>query len=382
MLFDSSLRKELARTFGATLVVVVTIVLTMMLIRTLGLAANGSVAAGDVALLLGFTALGHLPTMLSLSLFVAVVSTLTRMYRASEMTIWFASGVGLTRFVRPILRVSWPVVLMVALLALFVWPWGNQRTTELRDRYERRSDLSRVAPGQFQSSSDGRRVFFLERDSADAASGRNIFILNSAGDTESVTSARNGHIEFEGADRWLQLDKGQRNEENLKTREKTLSNFESYRVLAGERALSAAEDQPPKARNTDELLRLGTPRFLGELTWRIGLALGAANLLLLAIGLSATNPRRAGNWNLLFALMTFIVYFNLINLSQAWVASSKLSMGAALMAIHASMFVLALALMWWRDRGSASNIFSIRRPCPSAKTPHKPPATAPTKAAA
>lgn len=353
MLFDSSLRKELARTFGATLVVVLTIVLTMMLIRTLGLAAGGSVAPQDVVLLLGYTALGHLPTILSLSLFVAVVSTLTRMYRASEMTIWFASGVGLARFVRPVLRVSWPVILAVAVLALFVWPWGNQRTTDLRDRYERRSDLSRVAPGQFQSSSDGRRVFFIERDTDDPAKGRNVFILSTQGDSESVTSARSGRIEFDGADRFVKLERGQRNEENLKTREKTLSSFESYRVLAGERALSAADDIPPKARRTEELIQAGTPRFLGELTWRIGLSLGAANLLLLGIGLSASNPRRAGNWNLLFALLTFVVYFNLINLSQAWVSSGKLSMGSALVTIHGGIFLLAMALLWWRDRGAA-----------------------------
>ena len=32
--------------------------------------------------------------MLALSLFIAVVATLSRMYRDSEMTIWFASGVA------------------------------------------------------------------------------------------------------------------------------------------------------------------------------------------------------------------------------------------------------------------------------------------------
>jgi len=44
MLFDSTLRRDLARTFGATLVVILTIVLTMMLIRTLGMAAGGKAA--------------------------------------------------------------------------------------------------------------------------------------------------------------------------------------------------------------------------------------------------------------------------------------------------------------------------------------------------
>jgi hypothetical protein len=41
----------------------------MMLIRTLGLAASDVVAPRDVVLVLGYTALGHLPTILSLSLF-------------------------------------------------------------------------------------------------------------------------------------------------------------------------------------------------------------------------------------------------------------------------------------------------------------------------
>ena len=44
---------------------------------------------------------------------VAVVVTLGRMYRDSEMVIWFASGLSLTRFVRPVLRTCWPVLVVV-----------------------------------------------------------------------------------------------------------------------------------------------------------------------------------------------------------------------------------------------------------------------------
>ncbi len=352
MLFDSSLRRDLSRTFGATLVVILTIVLTMMVIRFLGQAALGRISPQDVALLLGYYALGHLPTMLSLSLFIAVVATLSRMYRDSEMVIWFASGVGLSRFVRPVLRVSWPVLLVVGLLALFVWPWVNKHSTEMRERFEQRSDLSRVAPGQFQTSRDGQRVFFIERSSEDGRDGRNVFILSKQGASESVTSARSGHIENTPQANYLVLDSGQRNEQNLVTSEKTVARFESYRVLAGERALSSVDKLPPKAQRTIELLRGPDARAQGELTWRLGLTLGAANLLLLAIGLSATQPRRASNWNLLFALLAFVVYFNLINLSQAWVASSKMGMGFALTVTHGSTLLLALGLLWWRDHGT------------------------------
>jgi len=349
MLFDSTLRRELARNFGATLVVILTVVLTIMLIRTLGQAAVGRIAPQDVALLLGYVALGYLPLILSLSLFIAVVATLGRLYRDSEMAIWFSSGVGLTRFVRPVLRVSWPVLGVVGLLSLWVWPWGNEQGVELRDRYERRSDLSRVAPGQFQSSSDGKRVFFIERNTQDESVGRNVFILTTQGTSESVTSARSGRIEVDGDDRFLVLSRGQRNERNLATGEKGLSRFESYQVLAGERILSRAGELPPKARATLDLINSPTPVNQGELAWRLGLLLGGANLVLLGIGLSASNPRRASNWNLLFALLAFVVYYNVINLTQAWVAGGKIGMGSTLAAAHGSAFLLAIGLLWWRE---------------------------------
>jgi len=352
MLFDSTVRRELARAFGATLVVILTIVLTMFLIRTVGQAASGSVAPQDVVLLLGYVALGHLPTMIALSLFVAVVVTLGRMYRDSEMAIWFASGVGLTHFVRPVLRTGWPVLLVVGVLTLVVWPWGNKNSLELRDRYQQRSDLSRVTPGVFQTSSDGRRVFFIERESADGVNARNVFILAQQERGESVTSARAGRLESQGDDRYLVLERGQRNDTQAQGGERTLSSFETYRVLASERAVRSAETRPPRAVRSIELARSPTPRNLGELTWRLGLFLGAANLLLLAIGLAATNPRRASNWNLLFALLAFVVYYNLINLTQAWVASGRTSMGVSLLGLHGGVFVAALALLWWRDHAA------------------------------
>lgn len=352
MLFDSTVRRELARSFGATLVVILTIVITMMLIRTLGLAAGGSVAPEDVVLVLGYFALGHLPTMLGLSLFIAVVVTLGRMYRDSEMVIWFASGQGLGRFVRPVLRMAWPVLLVVAALLLFVWPWGNRSSAELRTRYEQRSDLSRVAPGVFQTSRDGSRVFFVDRASQEGVEGHNVFVLTRQEPVESVVSARSGRLLSEGADRLLRLEHGQRNEVDSASGVRTLSSFDSYQVLVGDQAVRSAQAAPPKTLDTLALLRDPQPRHQAELVWRFGLLLAAANLLLLGVGLAATQPRRASNWNLLLALLTFVVYFNLVNLSQAWVAGGRVGMGSALLGLHGGAFALALALIWWRDHGA------------------------------
>ena len=353
MLFDSTVRRELGRSFGATLVVILTIVITAMLIRTVGQAAGGVVAPEDVVLVLGYAALGHLPTMMALSLFIAVVLSLGRMYRDSEMAVWFASGIGLARFGAPVLRMAWPVLLVIGVLLIFVWPWGNRSSTEIRQRYEQRSDLSRVAPGVFQTSRDGNRVFFVDRASQEGHDGHNVFILTRKAQVESVTAARTGRLEVSGKDRTLVLENGQRNEVDHGNGSRTLASFEDYRVLVDERSSREASTRPPRTLDTLELLREPTPRHQGELAWRFGLLFAAANLLLLGIGLAATNPRRASNWNLLFALLAFVVYFNLINLSQAWIAGGRMGFGTMMLLLHGSGLALALGLIWWRDHGAS-----------------------------
>jgi lipopolysaccharide export system permease protein len=365
MLFDSSTRSELARSFGVTLVVILTIMLTVTLIKTLGQAAGGNVAPQDVVLLMGYATLAHLATMLNLSLFIAVVATLGRRYRESEMTIWFASGVPLSRFIRPVLRMAWPVLLAIVVLELVVWPWGNQNSAELRDRYQKRSDLSRVAPGQFQTSRDGSRVFFIERDGDDAATGRNVFILSNQNDRESVTTAARGRLEMEGDDRLLVLDHGQRNETQLKTGEKSLARFEQYKVMTDTQVLANANQLPPKATPTLDLLRNPTVKNQGEFAWRLGWIFAGFNMALLGIGLAASNPRRANNWNLLFALLAFIVYFNSINVSVSRVGNGSAALVPTLLALHGGAFILALAIIWLRDNG---NRFCLRRRATGAAT--------------
>ncbi|WP_416763438.1 LPS export ABC transporter permease LptF [Roseateles sp. So40a] len=352
MLFDSSVRKELARSFGLAFVVILTIVVTMLLVRSLGMAAKGTVAPQHVLLSLGYLALAQLPVMLSLSLFVAVVMSLGRMYKESEMTIWFASGLGLTRFVRPVLAMASPVLLVVAVLMTIVWPWSNDNSAQLREQFEQRSDLSRVAPGQFQSSNDGSRVFFIERDPADEAAARNVFIMNNTEHLESVTTSARGALVYQNNQRVLVLDHGQRNDVDLRNGDKSVARFQQYKVVVDDEVMRAGGTRSPKTRPTLDLLADRTPQNDGELAWRFGMILGCVNLVLLGIGISATNPRRASNWNLLFALLAFIVYFNLINLTQTWVVGNKMKLGPALLALHGGAFAITMLLLLWREQGA------------------------------
>jgi lipopolysaccharide export system permease protein len=341
MLFHSTVRKELARSFGASLVVLVTIVMTMTLIRTLSLASRGSVNPEEVMMVMGYTVLGYLPTILTLSLFIAIVGTLSRMYRDSEMVIWFSAGRGLSALVKPLFGFAWPVLLVVALLSLVIWPWANQQTQQLKDRYGKRGDLERVAPGQFQESASGRRVFFLDKDTPDNKSGRNIFISSIERDRETVTSARSGHVETLGDSQFLLLQNGQRLESSLKGEGMRISEFEEHGSRVSGTTLTGLDESPARARSTLSLLREQTPVNRGELAWRLGLALAACNFVLLAITVSSVNPRVGRSGNLVFALFAFVVYFNLLNMGQSWIARGRVGLVPFLLVLHGGAFVLA-----------------------------------------
>ena len=362
MLFHSSIRKELARSFGATFVVLVTVVMTMTLIRTLGEAGRGIFNPSDVMVIMGYTVLSDMPTILSLSLFIAVLSVLTRMFRDSEMVIWFGSGRGLSSLIKPLFRFAWPIFVLILALAFLVLPWAFGRIEDLRDKYEKRGDLARIEPGQFQESANGDRVFFIEKDASGKPTGNRVFIATQERGKETITSARSGKVEVIGADRFLVLENGQRLEKNTGKSELSVSVFTTYHARIGADDASERTYIPTNARTTLDLVRpVSDPRTArqnqAELAWRVGLTLAAMNFVIIGLAAAGVNPRVGRTANLGFAFMSFIVYFNLLVLGKSWIETGQVQVGVYLVALHGG--ALALSLMWLAKR---HNNWTMRSP--------------------
>jgi lipopolysaccharide export system permease protein len=363
MLFQSSLRRELSRSFGATWVVLVTVVMTMTLIRTLGQASRGSFNPSDVILVMGYTVLAYMPTLLSLSLFMSIIATLSRMYRDSEMVIWFCSGKGLSALLSPLMRFSWPIFGVIAALALLVLPWTNQRIDELKNQYERRGDLERIEPGQFQESANGGKVFFVEKNAPGDRAGSNVFIATTEGGKDTITSARKGRIESLPQGRFLMLENGQRLESVRGSSSLKVSEFQEYGTQVTSDRLPGEDPRMVNTRSTMTLLQEPSPTGQGELSWRIGLIMAAINFVIIGVAISSVNPRVGKSVNLVFALFTFVIYFNLVNLGQSWVAGGKLSLSSFMIALHGGVFALAVL---WLTKGH--NNWYWRRLLPKAST--------------
>lgn len=368
MLFQSSIRKELARTFGATLVVLITIVMTIVLIRSLGQASRGSISPQDVMLFMAYSGLGRLPTILTLSLFIAMVTTLSRMYRDSEMVVWFTSGQGLAGFLRPLFHFAWPVLLVISLMALFVWPWTNQQTRDMQSRYQQRGDLDRVTPGVFQESSSGNRVFFIDRDLAGEQASNNVFIATTEKGKNTITTARAGRLESKEEAQFLMLSNGQRLENESGKSALKISDFEEYGVKTSEANLLGKAAPEAKLLSTRSLIKDPTRSNLGELAWRLGLALSAINFVVLALALASVNPRGGRSGNMIFVMLAFVVYNNLLNLGQSWIFVGLIGFGPLLLTLHGGFLLLGLA--WLAKRHNHWRFWPRRRPQPAPLAGH------------
>jgi lipopolysaccharide export system permease protein len=327
MIFQRAAQREFAQTAIAVFVALFAILLTTQLIRLLGKAATGATASEAVAALLGFAALNYLPVLLSLTLFVAILLSLSRVYRDSEMAIWFSSGVSLTAWMKPVLRFALPVVLAIAILALFLSPWALSKRAEYQQRIDQRDDVARVTPGAFNESSRGDRVFFVESvpdaDGQDRV--RNIFINSMQHGRLGVIAASQGHTEVaENGDKFIVLDYGRRYEGSAGSAEYRVMEFDSY-AMRIETAESGGLERTAKNLSTFELLQEPTNLNKGELLWRIGIPVSALLLSLLAIPLSFVNPRAGRTNNLIFALLTFMIYSNLLSVSQASASGPSMS---------------------------------------------------------
>lgn len=266
------------------------------------------------------------------------------------MVVWFASGVSLTQWVRPIFSVGFPIVLMTAALSLYLTPWANGKSAEFKEHFRNREDISRVSPGKFQESSASDRLFFVEGLSSDTTKVQNVFVSQSRNNVNSIVAAREGSITVdERGDKFLILNNGRRYEGNPGDEQIRIMDFERYGVLVASKSQELNGDK--SARTLPSLVLWMEPSRINrsELLSRIALPLMCLSLMLLAIPLGFVNPRRGRTLNLMIALLLAVSYSNAIGILQAAVAQGKLPWALAWWPLHAVALVMIVVLFAWRN---------------------------------
>jgi len=346
MIFRASLIREFTQTGLLVGAVLTAILLVTQVVRLLGLAAGGALAPDTVLAMLGFGAINYLSIALSLTLFISVLSTISRCYSDSEMVVWFSTGIGIFDFVRPVLYFALPFAAIVAVLSLYLSPWSIRKAAEFQARVESRSEISQVTPGVFVESKQADRVFFVDALSGDDRTLSNVFVQSLQNQRLGVMVAARGHQETAAnGDKFIVLEDGRRYEGTPGQADYKMVDFTSYAMRIESKEGKSREGSPKSLDLKDLVVGNPSPENMGEFHWRIGLPVSVVVLALLAVPLGYVNPRAGRSANVVLAILTYTIYNNMMSIAQAWVVQGKIPGWIGLWPVHAAFAFVALLLL-------------------------------------
>lgn len=365
MIFRRALLRELTSNAIYVFVVLVAIFLAQILVKLIGAASAGSLPMDALVPMVGFRIITLLAPLIVISTFVAILLTLSRSWRDSEMAIWMSSGQSLMSWIRPVLTFALPLLAIAMVLSNALSPWAERRTIEFRRVLDARDELSFVAPGIFQEMRKNKQVFFIESVNLLDGKIKNVFVFADDLAGPSLIRAQEGSLYTDaGGDKYVVLENGNRVKRvsaKSAPNEYELARFDRYGVrMTG----NEVKDDPleERAKDTLTLLREGAPTGLGQVFYRLSVPLAGISLVLLAIPLAYVNPRLGRSINLIIAILLLMITLNLMNVVQTKIGSEVISLAAALFLFHASLAALVGAVFYRRYRGA---VFGSRR-APSA----------------
>jgi len=338
--------KEVNTSFLAVLGVLLVIFASKHFVRYMSDAAAGELPTYMIVKLLSLFTLSALVLMIPLALFIAILISLGRMYKDSEMTALEACGIGVPHFMKTAgyVAVFWGG--LVAVIALWLGPWSEERQYEIRDEAAVEAEFSFLEAGRFHEIRDGAGVFYIEKMSANKKRMQNVFVyLDDAGKVD-IFSAKSGRqkIDKRNGVRYIILEDGFRFEALPQNKGYRIHEYQESGIRIAQRVIEKTE-YSVVAWPTAKLLNDTGPQQIAELQWRLSMPIAVFLLTFIAVLLSRTNPRQGRFANLFLALLVFIGYMYLLMLSRSWIKSEQISPYLGMWWVHGLGVVFLLLLM-------------------------------------
>ncbi len=343
---DRALMRETLATSLAVLLVFVLLFVTVSLVNILAKAAVGVIPLGIVFILLGLQTVKVFSLILPLALFVGILLTLGRWYRDNEMTVLAACGIGLGRFLRPVLLLALGFAAVAALFAFYLAPLAVTLIAQARSDNTGRYAVQEIAPGVFNEIKDGGGFFYVERVNKDDATLTNIFMSKEEAGQHGVLVARHGHqyVDENTGDKFLVFKNGTRYEGTPGNADYRIINFETYAVRIEPRTAFT----PVTGHDAMPMWQLfGAPdrNARAEWQWRLAKPISLILLALLAMVFAYTDARRGRYTGLFVAILVYFLYSNFLGIGNILLKQGRVSPTVGLWWVHLLFLALAVYLL-------------------------------------
>lgn len=350
-IIDRYLLREIFRTFIGVTIVLMLILLGDQFARGLARAAADRIPREAVLKLMGLTTIEYLSLMVPAAFFFAVMLTMGRLYRDSEMAALNACGIGAGRLLRPLLWAGLVVAGGLAVLTFDTGPWAARVAADIRLEGARQVQLTALEPGRFRSASAGRLVFYA-RDRNEAGQLTGIFIQQRTEENVEVVTASRAEqrVSLERDENYLVLYDGIRYTGRPGSPEFRTARFQEHGIpLPVPRR--ADPSQQRRQMSTFALFGTGVAEDSAELHWRLSAPASLLVLTLLAVPLGRTPPRSGRYGRLGFAILVFVLYSNLLGVGRMLIEKGHTPPWLGLWWVHAILLGVGLVMLYMQSGG-------------------------------
>ncbi|HET7395222.1 MAG TPA: LPS export ABC transporter permease LptF [Gammaproteobacteria bacterium] len=345
---DRYLIRETTLTWAAVTGVLMLILMSNRFALLLGDAATGKLPRDTVFILLGLACVSYLIVVIPVSLFLAVMLALGRLYRDSEMTTLMACGIGPRQIYRPLLTLALILALLLALLSLQVAPWAVRTSNIIRSTAQHNAQMGSFESGSFKVDTDGKGVLYATKVSNDGRALDDVFVEAPTQDGRmDVISANKGtrNITGTGGAGMLILHDGYRYDGVPGQADFRIVKFVEHGLRIAPAKLQVGE-QGYDTLPTAQLLKQHDLEALSELEWRLSVPVSALLLVLLAVPLARTSPRQGRYGRLMVAVLAYVIYANLVGIARVWLQKGVMPAGIGIWWVHGLLLVATLILLY------------------------------------
>ena len=348
MIIIRYLVKETLKSQLAILFILLLIFFCQKLVRILGAAVDGEIPTNLVLTLLGLGVPEMAQLILPLSLFLAILMTLGRLYTESEITVMHACGLGKSVLVKAAMILMLFTALLAAINVSWLGPWSSRYQSEVTQNAKANPGAAALAAGQFQQSGDGQSVLFIENVKGNNFGKVFLAQLRPSGNARpSVVVADQGHMnQRPDGSQVVTLDHGTRFEGTALLRDFRITDFENYQAIVGHQTVTL-DPNDSEQMSLLALWRSDKPEFKSELHWRLTLVFSVLVMALMVVPLSVVNPRQGRVLSMLPAMLLYLVFFLLQSSLRSSGNKGRLDPALWMWLVNLSYLALAVLLNLW-----------------------------------
>lgn len=343
---DRYLLREGLVAWVAVTVVLLAIMLSTRFARFLAEAAAGNLSREFLLSAVALSSLQYLVILIPVSLLLAVLLSLGRMYRDQEIAAMTGCGVGPLPLYRPFLLLAIYLSALTAALSFQIGPWAGRKVDAMFRDAQRMVQFTPFEPGRFKEVAGGRAVFYTARMDQVGGTLDTVFAQFNEDGGPSVLTAQQGVQDLDRAtgERVLFLRNGYRYSGVPGRADYEIVRFDSFSTRVAPPEMLQLSSRR-KIRETGALLRSDDPMDRAEVHWRIAAPITVLLLALMAVPLAHTSPRAGRYGKLVLGIVAYLIYSNLLAVGQAWIAKGAVPAAVGLWWVHALAGGLALWLI-------------------------------------